>query len=90
VYYSLQLNPTLNSTRFIIISRIISPGNLYSKISEFLFLYNHMHEFLHFYLFIIFPGVYSFALSDDKNYFEVIFDFISFEEYNILKDIETL
>jgi len=29
----------------------ISPGNLYSKISEFLFLFNHMHEFLHFYFF---------------------------------------
>jgi len=35
-------------------SRIILPGNLYSKIFEFLFLFNHMHEFLHFYLFIIF------------------------------------
>jgi hypothetical protein len=34
------------------VSRIISPGNLYSKISEFLFLFNHMHEFLPFYLFI--------------------------------------
>jgi hypothetical protein len=33
---------------------------------------------------------YCFALSDDKNYFEVIYDFISFEKYNILKDIETL
>jgi hypothetical protein len=52
VYYSLQLNPTLNSTGFIIMSRIISPGNLYSNISEFLFLFNHMHEFLHFF----FPG----------------------------------
>jgi hypothetical protein len=50
VYYSLQLNPTLISTGFIIISQIISLGNLYSKISEFLFLFNHMHEFLHFYL----------------------------------------
>jgi len=40
-------------------SRIISLENLYSKISEFLFLFNHMHEFLHFYLFIIFPGVYT-------------------------------
>jgi hypothetical protein len=29
-------------------SRIISPRNLYLKISEFLFLFNHMHEFLHF------------------------------------------
>jgi hypothetical protein len=37
-------------------SRIISPRNLYSKISEFLFLFNHMHEFLPFYLFIFFPG----------------------------------
>jgi hypothetical protein len=27
----------------------ISPENLYSKISEFLFLFNHMHEFLHFF-----------------------------------------
>jgi hypothetical protein len=35
-------------------SRIISPGNLYSKFFEFLFLFNHMHEFLHFYLFIYF------------------------------------
>jgi hypothetical protein len=38
-------------------SQIISPENLFYKISEFLFLFNHMHEFLHFYLFI-FPGVY--------------------------------
>jgi hypothetical protein len=37
-------------------SRIISPRNLYSKISEFLFLFIHMHEFLPFYLFIFFPG----------------------------------
>ena len=35
-------------------SRIISPGNLYSKFFEFIFLFNHMHEFLHFYLFIYF------------------------------------
>ena len=44
--------------RFIIMSRIISPGNLYSKIYEFLFLFNHMHDFLPFYLFIylFFPG----------------------------------
>jgi len=42
-------------------SRIISPGNLYSKISEFLFLFNHMHEFLHFYLFI--SGVYTQSLA---------------------------
>jgi hypothetical protein len=43
-------------------SRIISPGNLYLKISEFLFLFNYMHEFLPFYLFIylfIFPGFYK-------------------------------
>jgi len=39
-------------------SRIISLENLYSNISEFLFLFNHMHEFFHFYLFIIFPGFY--------------------------------
>jgi uncharacterized membrane protein len=47
-------------------SRIISPENLYSKISEFLFLFNHMHEFLHFYLFIylFFPG---FTIINDEN-----------------------
>jgi hypothetical protein len=50
-------------------SRIISPGNLYSKISEFLFLFNHMHEFLHFYFFFLFflyffPGVYSWCLDE--------------------------
>jgi len=39
-------------------SQIISPRNLYSKISEFLFLFNHIHEFLQFYLFI-FTGVYT-------------------------------
>jgi hypothetical protein len=43
-------------------SRIISPGNLYSKISEFLFLFNHMYEFLHFYLFIYFLEFYMLAL----------------------------
>jgi hypothetical protein len=45
-------------------SQIISPGNLYSKIFEFLFLFNHMHEFLHFYLFIIFPGVYIYIVLE--------------------------
>ena len=30
-------------------SQIISHENLYPKISEFLFLFNPMHEFLHFY-----------------------------------------
>jgi len=52
--------------RFIIMSRIISPENLYSKIYEFLFLFNHMHDFLPFYLFIylfIFPGVYTSSAS---------------------------
>jgi hypothetical protein len=69
VYYSLPLNPTLNSTGFIIMSRIISPINLYSKISEFLFLFNHMHEFLPFYLFIyLFPGVYRNMTRERKDY----------------------
>jgi hypothetical protein len=40
-------------------SRIISPENLYSKISEFLFVFIHMQEFLHFF----FPG---FTPSDEK------------------------
>ena len=39
-YYFLQLNPTLNSTGFIIISRIILPENSYSKISEFLYFFS--------------------------------------------------
>ena len=37
-------------------SRIISPGNLYSKISEFLFLFNHMHDFFTFIYLLLFPG----------------------------------
>jgi len=58
-------------------SRIISPENLYSKIFEFLFLFNHMHEFLHFYLFIIFLGVYRVRLVKPSNsrlivYLEVV------------------
>jgi hypothetical protein len=67
MYYSLQLNPTLNSTGFIIMSRIISPENLYSRISKFLFLFNYIHEFLHFYLFFIFPGVYRNSKSSCIN-----------------------
>jgi len=46
-------------------SRIISLGNLYSKISEFLFLFNHMDEFLHFYLFIYFWGLQNEILIID-------------------------
>jgi len=33
---------------------------------------------------------YCFTLSNDENYFEVLFDFIGFKEYSILKDIEML
>jgi len=42
----------------------IFPGNLNSKISEFLFLFNHMHEFLHFiYLFIYFSRGLHFKIT---------------------------
>jgi len=52
-------------------SRIISSGNLYSKISEFLFfLFNHMHEFFHFYLFIIFPGFYNSTQPKTKKHYD--------------------
>jgi len=46
-------------------SLIILLGNLYSKISEFLFLFNHMDEFLHFYLFIFFWGLQNEILIID-------------------------
>jgi len=50
-------------------SRIISPRNLYSKISEFLFLFNHMHEFLPFYLFIYFSWGLQIGSPPSELYF---------------------
>jgi hypothetical protein len=33
---------------------------------------------------------YCFTLFDDENYFEVLFDFIGFKKYSILKDSKML
>ena len=33
---------------------------------------------------------YFFTLFDDENYFEVLFDFIGFKKYSILKDSKML